>query len=196
MLLSMSLAYTVANAANQPCAGNKGGISHCDGSRFICKDGSISQSKRICGKGGFDQAVEKPIAGKVVSISDGDTLTLLSEKTHIKVRLGEIDAPEKAQPYGQKSRQSLADICFGKSDHLTAQALDRYKRTVARVECEGVDANTEQIRRGMAWVYVQYAKDHNLAVLESEARSAKRGLWESPGPMPPWEWRAKQKSPR
>lgn len=67
--------------------------------------------------------------------------------------------------------------------------IDRYGRTVARVTCNDVDANAEQIRRGMAWVYTRYAKDPTLPILEAEARAAARGLWSDPSPTPPWRWR-------
>lgn len=94
----------------------------------------------------------------VIGISDGDTLTVLDEdKQQVKIRLAEIDAPEKKQPFGTKSKQSLSDLCFGKQAEIIPQVKDRYKRTVARVRCAGVDANAEQVNRGMAWVYRQYA---------------------------------------
>ena len=126
----------------------------------------------------------------VIGISDGDTLTVLNEsKQQIKIRLAEIDAPEKRQPFGTKSKQSLSDLCFGKKAEITPQTKDRYKRTVARIKCDGVDANAEQVSRGMAWVYRRYAKDHDLFVLEHNAKVEKRGLWSEPSPIRPWEWR-------
>jgi len=60
---------------------------------------------------------------------------------------------------------------------------------VARVKCDGVDANAEQVNRGMAWVYRRYARDHDLFVLEHGAKVGKRGLWTDPSPTPPWQWR-------
>lgn len=126
----------------------------------------------------------------VISISDGDTLTVLThDKQQIKIRLAEIDAPEKRQPFGTRSKQSLSDLCFGKQAEVKPQVKDRYKRTVARITCDGVDANAKQVSRGMAWVYRQYAKDHDLYVLEHQAKVEKRGLWSAPSPIPPWEWR-------
>ena len=91
--------------------------------------------------------------GKVVNVADGDTITVLRERTQVKVRLLEIDAPEKAQAFGAKSKESLSEMCFGKTAELTDKGKDRYGRTLARVTCDGVDANAEQVRRGMAWVY-------------------------------------------
>ena len=126
----------------------------------------------------------------VIGISDGDTLTVLNEnKQQIKIRLAEIDAPEKKQDFGTRSKQSLSDLCFGKQAEIIPKVKDRYKRTVARVKCAGVDANAEQVNRGMAWVYRQYAKDHNLYILQHEAQRLKSGLWADQSPTPPWEWR-------
>lgn len=126
----------------------------------------------------------------VVGVHDGDTLTCLTDdKTQIKVRLAEIDAPELRQPYGYKSKQSLSDMCFKKQAELRPQAIDRYRRTVARVICEGTDANAEQVRLGMAWVYVKYSKDASLPPLQDTARAAGIGLWADPDPIPPWSFR-------
>jgi len=130
------------------------------------------------------------IYGHVVAVADGDTLTfLVSGHDQIKVRLAEIDAPEKAQPFGQRSKQSLSELCFDKDAVLNTTDTDRYGRTVARVHCAGVDANTEQIRVGLAWAYRKYLHDKSFLNLESEARTAKRGLWVDSDPLPPWEYR-------
>ena len=135
------------------------------------------------------------LVGRVVGIADGDTLTVLVDGNHqVKVRLAEIDAPEKSQPFGTKSKQSLSELCFGTTAELVVQAKDRYGRTVARVRCSGIDANAEQIRRGLAWVYDRYANDHALYQLQDVARATKAGLWSDPDPVPPWEWRKQSRS--
>jgi endonuclease YncB( thermonuclease family) len=132
--------------------------------------------------------------GKVVAVADGDTITVLREHEQIKVRLNEIDAPEKAQAFGNRSKQSLSELCFDKTATLADQGKDRYGRTLARVHCEGIDANREQVRQGMAWVYRKYAsKDSPLYALEGEAKAARRGLWVDAEPLPPWEWRHRDK---
>ncbi len=97
-------------------------------------------------------------AHKVIGIADGDTMTVLVDRKSVKLRLANIDAPEKAQAFGQKSKQSLSDLCWGKDAQYDAQTLDRYGRTVAVVRCAGVEVNRVQVERGMAWVYVQYNK--------------------------------------
>lgn len=134
-------------------------------------------------------------AGRVTSISDGDTLTLLvpdgTSFKQVKVRLGEIDTPESKQPYGSRARQALSDLAFGKQARVVVQDTDRYGRTVGRVYVGGTDVNAEMVKQGAAWVYRQFAKDQSLFRLEEQARAAKLGLWALPEAqrMPPWEWR-------
>lgn len=128
--------------------------------------------------------------GRVVSVHDGDTLTVLVERRQVKVRLTDIDAPELRQPFGTRSKQSLAELCFGKIAALDVRGQDRYQRTVARVTCEGKDANAEQVRRGYAWTFIRYARpDSPLIAIENEARAAHRGLWQDSAPVAPWDWR-------
>jgi endonuclease YncB( thermonuclease family) len=130
------------------------------------------------------------VLARVVSVHDGDTLTVLIEERQVKVRLNEIDAPELRQPFGTRSKQSLAELCFGKTAALGVQGHDRYQRTLAHVTCDGTDANTEQVRRGYAWTYTRYTRvDSPLHAMESEARAANRGLWADATPVPPWDWR-------
>jgi len=108
------------------------------------------------------------------------------------VRLAEIDAPEKRQAFGDRSKQHLAELCFKKTAELRPQGRDRYGRSVGRVVCGGTDANAEQVRAGMAWAYTPYITDQRLAKLEQEARTDRRGLWSDSVPIAPWEWRRGQ----
>jgi len=127
--------------------------------------------------------------GKVVGVSDGDTLTVTKAGRGTKVRLVEIDAPESRQDYGQRSKQSLSELCFGKNATIRDEGHDKYGRVLGRVFCDGIDANAKQVKRGMAWFYVQYGKDTALKLAEAEARAAKLGLWADANPIPPWEYR-------
>jgi endonuclease YncB( thermonuclease family) len=130
------------------------------------------------------------VLARVVSVQDGDTLTVLVEQRQLRVRLTDIDAPELRQPYGTRSRQSLAELCFGKIAALDVRGQDRYKRAIARVTCDGRDANAEQVRRGYAWTYTRFAPaDSPLHAIQNEARAVRRGLWADPSPVPPWDWR-------
>lgn len=129
-------------------------------------------------------------AGTVVGISDGDTVKVLNDKNQvIKIRLAEIDAPEKAQAFGSQSKQSLSDLCFNKAVVVDDKGTDKYKRTIGRLKCAGVDANAEQVKRGMAWAYRQYLTDENIAALEDAAKAGQLGLWTDTNPTPPWEFR-------
>jgi endonuclease YncB( thermonuclease family) len=128
--------------------------------------------------------------GKVVHIADGDTLTILTEsKEQVKIRLAGIDTPEKAQPFGNKAKQSLAALTFQKQVLIEVETKDQYGRTVCTVIVNGSDANAELVRQGMAWVYRKYTKDQKLYALEAEAKRAKRGLWATDKPIEPWLWR-------
>jgi endonuclease YncB( thermonuclease family) len=113
------------------------------------------------------------------------------DRRQVRVRLTDIDAPELGQPFGTRSRQSLSEMCFGKLATLEVRGQDRYQRPLARVICDGKDANAEQVRRGYAWIFVRYARRESpLHALQREAQAARRGLWADPAPVAPWDWRA------
>ncbi|MBM3350455.1 MAG: thermonuclease family protein [Betaproteobacteria bacterium] len=131
------------------------------------------------------------ISGRVVGISDGDTLIVLdTSNTQHKVRLAAIDAPEKAQAFGQRGKQKLSELCYGKTATINVVTTDRYGRSVGDVDCSGINANEAMVQSGFAWVYRKYDKWHeHLYALEDEARDARRGLWADSNPTAPWEWR-------
>jgi endonuclease YncB( thermonuclease family) len=137
-------------------------------------------------------AAQADLTGRVVNVADGDTLTLLVERKQVKVRLDAIDAPERAQPCGRRSQQSLAELCVKRNARVVTKGVDRYGRIIGVVVCDGVDANSEQVRRGMAWVFERYAPAGSpLYGLQREAQATRRGLWADPGPVAPWAYRAK-----
>jgi endonuclease YncB( thermonuclease family) len=136
-------------------------------------------------------ALADEAAGKVVRVQDGDTLTVLVDRTQLKVRLLDIDAPELGQPFGRRSRQSLASICAERSARVVWNNKDRYGRILGQVTCAGIEANASQVRNEMAWVFVRYApKNSPYYALESQARTAKQGLWSDSSPISPWDWRS------
>jgi micrococcal nuclease len=130
-------------------------------------------------------------AGKVVGVSDGDTLTVLRDRTQIRIRLYGIDCPETGQDFGSRAKQFTSELAFGKVVKVVPRATDGYGRVVADVVLpDGQVLNDELVRAGLAWWYRQYARDiGTLSQLEAQAREAKRGLWSRPDPVPPWEWR-------
>jgi endonuclease YncB( thermonuclease family) len=131
--------------------------------------------------------------GRVINVHDGDTLTVLVDHQQIRVRLDSIDAPELGQPFGRASKQSLSKLCMARQARVEERGKDRYGRTIGRVFCGTVDANTEQVRKGMAWVFVKYTrKGSPLYQLQTEARLQRIGLWaDQQRPISPWEWRAR-----
>lgn len=139
------------------------------------------------------QLVAAELSGRVIRVLDGDTIEVLQEKTPVRVRLLNIDAPEKAQPYGSWSTDRLKEIVAGKPVTVTYTDKDRYGRILGRVvTAGGTDANHRQVETGAAWVYTQYNSDPLLPSLQRKAQSEKRGLWRDSNPVPPWKWRHKR----
>jgi endonuclease YncB( thermonuclease family) len=135
------------------------------------------------------------LEGIVVGVADGDTVTILLDRREVKVRVAGIDAPEKKQPFGQRSKQTMSDCAFGKPSQVDWDKTDRYGRTVGKVTVEGVDCGLRQIELGLAWHYKTYAKEQTPIDREAYGRAEERaqadrlGLWTDPNPMPPWEYR-------
>lgn len=142
----------------------------------------------------FALACAQAHAVPVIGVSDGDTLTVLSKGRPVKVRLANIDAPEKQQSFGARSKQSLSELCFGRDATLDGAKRDRYGRTVAVVHCDAVNANVAQVRMGMAWVYTQYNHDAALPAIETMARLSRLGLWAERSPRAPWLFRKERKA--
>lgn len=139
----------------------------------------------------FAQAV----SCKVVGISDGDTITVLTpQRTQLKVRLDGIDAPEDGQDFSAASKRALSSLVAGKEVTLRVSGTDRYGRTLATVFVGDQNVNLLMVRSGYAWHFVKYSTDANLAAAEKAARSERLGLWAGK-PIPPWEYRAIKKRP-
>jgi endonuclease YncB( thermonuclease family) len=140
------------------------------------------------------------LTGRVVQVSDGDTINLLVDNQRQRIRLASIDAPETGhgkdrpgQPFGDASRKNLAQYVAGKTLTLTCFEKDRYDRHICDIPVEGTTANRLQVEQGMAWANQQargkYLRDKSLPALENAARQKKLGLWSEPGAVSPWEWR-------
>jgi len=130
------------------------------------------------------------VQAEVSGVADGDTLFVVLGGARRSVRLARIDAPEKRQAFGHRSERSLRQLVWKKTVTLQWDKLDRYGRPIANVSVDGLDVNAEQVKRGMAWVYLQYSRDAHLLALEQQARAARLGLWEQPEPVAPWQWRS------
>lgn len=136
------------------------------------------------------------INGTVVSVADGDTITILtSEKRQVKVRLVEIDAPERGQAFGQRAQQALASLVAGKSVTVNETGTDRYKRVLGFVLVDDINVNYEMVKQGMAWCYTSYLQPNSTCPgFEKEARSRNVGLWVEKEPTPPWKFRRSARS--
>lgn len=136
------------------------------------------------------------IEGRVVAVADGDTITVLdADKVQHKIRLAGIDAPEKNQAFGQRSKESLSELVFSKTVTVQTDKRDKYRREVGKVLVDGVDANLVQVQRGLAWHYKAYEREQSAsdrkayADAENEASAARHGLWADVEPVLPWEFR-------
>jgi len=136
------------------------------------------------------------LTGRIVGVNDGDTLTLLdAEHVPHKIRVAGIDAPEKKQDFGEKSKSHLSALTFNRLAQADCRKIDRYRRQICVVYVDGLDVGLEQIKGGMAWWYQQYAREQtkqeriDYEHAEFLAKLHRTGLWNSKNPTPPWEWR-------
>ena len=165
------------------------------GSQYCWQHGGAAQSKAgdsVSGKKALvkKDAVAAEIAGRIVGVADGDTVTILdAAKVQHKIRLDRIDAPEKKQAFGEKAKQHLSEMVFGKDVRVEYTSKDRYGRILGIVRVDGRDINLQMIKDGFAWHYKYYDKTPSYAQAEVEAREAKKGLWVDVNPIAPYDFR-------
>jgi len=134
--------------------------------------------------------------GKVVGVSDGDTMTVMHDGRGEKIRFYGVDCPESHQDFGQKAKKFTSSMVFGKVVDVEPVVTDRYGRTVGLVKIDGKYLSEEIIRAGLGWVYTKYCDKpfcSGWKKLEAQARQNKSGLWTMPNPVPPWEFRRGKK---
>jgi len=144
-------------------------------------------------------ASAETLKGRVVGVTDGDTIRLLvSGRSEYKVRLGEIDAPESGQPFGQKSKRMLSDLVFNRTVTVRVTDVDRYGRSVGVIQAGNTNINAEMVKRGGAWAYRRYLSDQGYLLWERQAQQSRRGLWglQADQIMAPWDWRAARRNRR
>ena len=151
----------------------------------------------VCFAASTVAAAEPVVVGKIVAIADGDTLTLLdTSKVQHRIRLDGIDAPESKQAFGNRSRQSLAELTHQQEAVADCRKVDKYQRQVCVVRVNGLDVGLEQIKRGLAWHFKRYQTEQtpenrtSYGAAEREAKVERRGLWREANPQPPWEFRS------
>ncbi len=134
-------------------------------------------------------AAAEEYSAKVIVVIDGDTLVVLHNNAKVKVRLANIDAPEKDQAFGMDARQAMISMVLRKQVHIDTMAVDKYGRTVALVSLGELNVNEEMVKHGMAWEYSHFKPGRVYMALQSEAQQAHRGLWSQRNPIAPWVWR-------
>lgn len=145
----------------------------------------------------FDSAMyASDLTGRVVGVTDGDSLRVMHKGQAEQVRLYGIDCPEKGQAFGQRAKKATSELAFGRQVTLHGIRKDRCERTLATVDLpDGKNLNQELVKNGWCWWYRDYAPNNTeFERLEGEAREARRGIWSDPAPIPPWIYRkARQK---
>ena len=141
-----------------------------------------------------DPATSLACMGRVVGVTDGDTIKVLCGRTEMKVRLAQIDAPERGQAFGAKAKEALSDLVFDREVRLDLGEKDRYGRAIATVWRGSLDINREMVRLGFAWAYRKYLEDPSLLDDEAAAKAANRGLWRDVDPVAPWDYRRRGRS--
>jgi len=141
------------------------------------------------------------MSGTVIVVIDGDTILFKPDSPYqshadgvisrafLKIRLADIDAPEKDQPYGDVATRALTALVLDQRVEVVTVAIDAYGRTIARIQVGGVSVNVELVRQGLAWGSSRYRRNAELSAAQSDARQAQRGLWHEAAPVPPWVWR-------
>jgi micrococcal nuclease len=122
---------------------------------------------------------------------DGDTLHLQNGDKKLVVRLAQIDAPERGQPYWRVSRDRVRALCINQQVSIEPVDVDRYGRLVAEVRCGRYALNFTLVEEGLAWCYPKYLKDVSCIVFERAARESRLGLWQDSQPIAPWDWRSR-----
>lgn len=137
------------------------------------------------------------MSGKVVAVVDGDTLHVLTESGITKVRLADIDCPEKSQPFGHRAKMFASRLVFGRWVTVQFQEHDRYGRIIGTVTLpNGTSLNHELVKNGYGWHFDKYSKDPIISKLQREAKARRLGLWSMENPVPPWEFRSRARATR
>lgn len=133
------------------------------------------------------------IRGKVVAITDGDTVKVLDDLDGglFRVRLAGVDAPEKGQDFGMAAKKHLSTMAFGKAAVVRYKSIDRFGRIIGKLTVAGKDIAGQMLLDGMSWHYSAFDNSQEYAEAQREAQENKRGIWKNGKAIPPWEWREK-----
>ena len=129
------------------------------------------------------------LSPEITYFYDGDTVKIKDALSEYKLRLTDIDAPERNQAYGKTARRALIKLCKNAEVHVYVSGLDKYQRSLGRLVCDNQDASVYMLKNGHAWFNRRYSMDYSLDILEQQSRMEKLGLWKRKNPTPPWQWR-------
>jgi endonuclease YncB( thermonuclease family) len=197
--LAVACALMCGSASAHPGALNEQGCHTSRDDTRHCHQARGTQLRSRVPKVGEEGILD----GSLMWVTDGDSLRALVNGQDMEIRLADVDAPERGQPYGWEAKLALIDLVRGRHIVLAPRDVDHHGRIVARIWAGEIDVNRELVKRGAAWFYPAYAEDESLFHEEQRARTAKLGLWGVAGSrIEPWEWRrrereanAKRKSP-
>lgn len=151
---------------------------------------SLSPASSSVSRGASPASTRAEFAGLVVGISDGDTISVMHGSKPEKVRLSDIDCPEKKQAFGERAKQFTARATFNKTVQVKVVGKDKYGRSLAEVVLPNKQSlNNQLLKEGLAWVYMNRSKDPLKHAAQQQAQSLRRGLWSDKEPKPPWQWR-------
>jgi len=139
--------------------------------------------------GFMSSAVSETITGKVVRVADGDTFTLMTaENRQERIRLVDIDAPERGQDFSEKSRLYLSELLAGKTVRVEYKNRDMYGRILGVVYADGKNVNEEMVRQGLAWEY-RTNKNTRIKELQKEAQRKRLNIFSMRNPINPYDYR-------
>ena len=185
-------------------------IKSIEGLELFAKEGAV-EIERLLTKLESNLPYSKELKGKVVSIADGDTVTIVvadnsanskflqppssqpSSKKQYRIRLNDIDAPESKQAFGNKSKENLKNYIYQKDVVVKYESTDKYGRTLGTIYYQGKDINLQQVKDGYAWAYRHYSKKQDYIKEEEKARQERKGLWADKNPINPYDFRRKYK---
>ena len=185
-------------------------IKSIEGLELFAKEGAV-EIERLLTKLESNLPYSKELKGKVVSIADGDTVTIVvadnsanskflqppssqpSSKKQYRIRLNDIDAPESKQAFGNKSKENLKNYIYQKDVVVKYESTDKYGRILGTIKKKEKDINLQQVKDGYAWVYRHYSKKQDYIKEEEKARQERKGLWADKNPINPYDFRRKYK---
>ena len=126
---------------------------------------------------------------EIMQYYDGDTVKIKDGVYEYKLRLTDIDAPERNQEYGIRSRRALMQFCENTQVQVYLYGVDSYKRKLGKLHCNNQEANQWMVENGHAWFNKGFSMNYTLDIAQQNAKQERLGLWQSEHAQPPWQWR-------